>query len=62
MLPQNAVLGHESSEEGVAVAGKMLTDRATWSYYSANSLKKVENVAFHEFQNKSTNIVKKLSI
>jgi len=31
MLPQNAVLGHESSEEGVAVAGKMLTDRATWA-------------------------------
>jgi hypothetical protein len=31
MLPQNAVLSHESSEEGVAVAGEMLTDRATWA-------------------------------
>jgi len=31
MLPQNVVLGHESSEEGVAVAGKMLTDRTTWA-------------------------------
>jgi len=31
MLPQNAALGHESSEEGVAVAGKMLTDKATWA-------------------------------
>jgi hypothetical protein len=31
MLPQNAVLGHESSEEGVAATGKMFTDRATWA-------------------------------
>jgi glycosyltransferase involved in cell wall biosynthesis len=55
-------LGYETAEEGVAAVAKMLTDRATWSHYSANSLKRVKNIAFDEFQNKIINIIKKLSI
>jgi len=55
-------LGYETAEEGVAAVAKILTDRAAWSYYSANSLKRVKDITFDEFQNKLINIIKKLSI
>ncbi|MFZ8838414.1 MAG: glycosyltransferase [Pyrobaculum sp.] len=55
-------LGYETAEEGVAAVAKILTDRATWSYYSANSLKRVKDITFDEFKNKLINIIKKLSI
>jgi glycosyltransferase involved in cell wall biosynthesis len=55
-------LGYDTAEEGVAAVAKILIDRAAWSYYSANSLKRVKDITFDEFQNKLINIIKKLSI
>jgi glycosyltransferase involved in cell wall biosynthesis len=43
-------LGYETAEEAVAAVAKMLSDRATWSYHSANSLKRVENIIFDKFK------------
>jgi glycosyltransferase involved in cell wall biosynthesis len=55
-------LGYETAEEGVAAVAKILTDRVAWSYYSANSLKRVKDITFDEFKSKLINIIKKLSI
>jgi len=55
-------LGYETAEEGIAAVAKMLTDKAAWNHYSANSLKRIKNITFEEFQNKIINIIKKISI